>query len=515
MHDSRPNLLLIILDTLRRDRLSIYGNPRPASPHFDAFAADHLLFERAVAPAQWTIPAHGSLFTGLYPGAHGLTQANGVLSGAFPTLAEILTAAGYHTTAFCNNPLVGALDNGLQRGFDAFYNYATAIPNRPEIAKRPKRSKIRRDFTEWFRPHARRIGNMFAQSDTMFRLALNPLFVPIWAEQIHFKGHTQDSINDLIDYWQAYHAGGRERPMFAFVNLMGAHLPYHPPQDAIDKIAPELRRDSRAYGFMRGINADGAGWASPRETPLEDWQHHVLEAFYEAEIANQDAHLGRLLDFLKTSGALDNTVVVVAADHGEMHGEHDYFGHGFSVHQELVHVPMTMHLPDQPAGKVSANISTRRLFHTLLDLAHAETPLDPADPNANVRGLSLLNVIEQRKEVETVPFSEAVPPTTFLNVLKHRSPAVIEKLSLLDTRRTVYDGDYKLMLRGERVEALYQVANDPTEAHNLVNDAMYTAVIDSLKRRITPLVNGVHLESDTTEVSEEVMDQLRALGYID
>ena len=133
------------------------ARPRPVLTNSPPQAT---LFERAVAPSQWTIPAHSSLFTGLYPSAHGVIEAYGQLSPVHPTLAEILQVGGYHTVAFCNNPLVGALDNGLQRGFDEFYNYASAVPNRPNDAQK---SDLRRRFRRWFRPYARRMGNQFAQ----------------------------------------------------------------------------------------------------------------------------------------------------------------------------------------------------------------------------------------------------------------------------------------------------------------------------------------------------------------
>jgi arylsulfatase A-like enzyme len=109
----KPNLLFIVLDTLRRDHLGSYGYNRPTSPQLDAFASRSTLFKRAIAPAQWTVPSHASMFTGTYPQTHHVTQANSQLSGAHPTLAEILSAADYQTVAFCNNPLVGVLNNGL------------------------------------------------------------------------------------------------------------------------------------------------------------------------------------------------------------------------------------------------------------------------------------------------------------------------------------------------------------------------------------------------------------------
>jgi uncharacterized sulfatase len=513
MAHTKPNVLLIILDTLRRDRLSIYGNPRPTSPAFDAFADDHLLFQRAVAPAQWTVPAHTSMFTGIYPGAHGVTQSNSVLNELHPTLAEILRANGYHTTAFCNNPLISVLNHGLTRGFESFHNYATAIPYRPEaVIQRPA---ARRAFDKWFRPYARKMGNLFAQNDDWFRLALHPVFVPIWTRYINFKGHTADSISDLIAYWKAHQAGGAAQPMFAFVNLMGAHLPYHPPQDWLTKIAPELKGDRRAFAFINQFNADGAGWESPSEQPLEDWQHHALNAFYEAEIAYQDSQLGRLLDFLKTSGTLDDTVVIIAADHGEMHGEHAFFGHAFTVYHELVHVPMAMHIPDIPRSRVDATISTRRLFHTVLDLAQAQTPLDSNDANADVRGLSLLNVITGSERVNDPAFSEAFAPITFVKVVEHRNREIVDALALRETRRSVYEGDYKLMLRGDRVEALYHVSDDPDEQHDLSSAPHMQPIISALRARIDGLIGGQQDDSSISDVDERVMDQLRALGYVE
>jgi uncharacterized sulfatase len=133
----RPNILLIVLDTQRADRLSCYWSEEerarqvPTSPNLDRLAAESTLFERAIAPAQWTIPSHASLFTGEYPSTHQTVQADLELSPALPTLAELLKLGGYTTVGFCNNPLVGILKNGLRRGFDTFYNYGGALPTRP------------------------------------------------------------------------------------------------------------------------------------------------------------------------------------------------------------------------------------------------------------------------------------------------------------------------------------------------------------------------------------------------
>jgi arylsulfatase A-like enzyme len=514
----KPNIVFIVLDTLRRDRLSLYGNPRETSPELDAFAAGGTVFDRAIAPAQWTVPSHASMFTGLYPTTHQVSQAEGQLSGAYPALAEILQGTGYHTAAFCNNPLVGVLNNGLQRGFERFYNYASAAPFRP---KEEHRSRLMRQVLSRFRSHiARPMGNQFAHSDTLFRLSLHPFWVPLWTRLINYKGNTADSIDDLMAYWKAYQAGGAQKPVFAFLNLMGAHLPYNPPRDYLDRVAPGLRDDRHAYGFMRRFNSEAARWASPTEPLLADWERQTLDHFYQAEIAHQDFHLGRLLAMLKTGGWLDNTMVVICADHGEGHGDHGFFGHGFVTYQELVHVPLVLHYPDHfPAGaRIPTNISTRRLFHTVLHAAGIRPPLDEADPNADVAHLTLEHVANAAPDAEGgLAFAEAIPPEIFLGVIQHRQPALVNRLLLNQVRRAAYQGDFKLAVVGERVEGLFDLTSDPAE--NSDSAGQHSQTTAEMKHKLAAFVTTA--ESRRAEaalyapVDEGVVDQLRALGYIE
>lgn len=521
MTTTQPNILLIVLDTLRRDRLSIYGHTRSTSPELDDFASRATLFERAVAPAQWTVPAHASMFTGLYASTHQLTEANRALSGSYPTLAEILRAAGYKTAGFCNNPLVGVLDNGLQRGFDDFYNYAGAAPNRPLATRR---GGLRQALARRWQRFARAVSQQFAQRDWLFRLSLYPAFTPLWTRSVNYKGHTANSIDDLIGYMQRHRAAqrnGQAQPLFTFLNLMGAHLPYRPPQHALERVAPSLRRDRAAYRFMGRFNADAARWASPVDAPLHDWEKQVIDDFYDAEIIEQDLHVGRLLRYLRSSGALDDTLVIIAADHGEGHGDHNFFGHSFVVYQELVHVPLIVHHPDLfPAGKrVTTNVSTRRIFHTVLDAAGVQPPLAASDPNADVEGLSLARATNCRPDTEGgIAFAEAFPPQTFLSVLRHRNPAMIDRLSLKQVRRGVYDGVHKLAVVGGRVEGLFNVAEDPFEVRDVA--PAHSPLVTTLQARISSFVaqaEAARVDNSVYDqrLNDDVVDDLRALGYLE
>lgn len=500
---SRPNLLLIILDTMRRDRLSLYGSPRQTSPNLDAFAQQATVYDRAVSAAQWTVPSHASMFTGIYPSAHGLTEADRVLAGRLPTLAEQLQTAGYHTVGFCNNPLVGVLNHGLTRGFEAFYNYAGAAINRP--FERSLGASADALIARWRRA-ARVIGNQFAQHEWLFRMSLHPLLTPIWTRLINYKGSSTNSISDVIGYFEQQRAGGQDKPLFAFLNLMGTHLPYRPSQPALNHIAPKL--DKHAYRFMAEFNADAARWASPADRPVEDWQQHALEAFYDAEIYAQDRELERLFTYLRTSGALKDTLVIIAADHGEGHGDHGYFGHSFLVNQELVHVPLIISSPDGfKAGKrVEENLSTRRIYHTLLEAAG----VCPDEP------LALWNT---ETEGDTA-YSEAFPPQTFLSVMRYRNAALIDALNLTHVRRAVYHGERKLTVVGGEVDALYDLSQDPDEVHNLA--AHHPDITGQLRVMLDDFVTQAAQQRDAlaalaenAALTPQMLEHLRALGYIE
>jgi arylsulfatase A-like enzyme len=517
----QPDILFIVLDTLRRDRLSSYGHGQATSPAFDAFAAGATLFERAVAPAQWTVPSHASMFTGVYPSTHQVIQSNSQLSPAYPTLASILQANGYHTAGFCNNPLVGVLDNGLSRGFTDFYNYAGAAPNRPHDVTK---SRVRRMIADNWRRFAMRVSQRFAQSDWLFRRSLHPLLVPLWTRSINYKGNTENSINDMIDYLDDRRRNHTDTPTFAFLNLMGTHLPYRPPQDYLDRFAPEISKDRAAFRFMNQFNADAARWASPVEEPLSAFENHVIDSFYNAEVAHQDYHLGRLLDHLKASGALENTMVVICADHGEGHGDHNFFGHSFVVYQELVHVPLVIHYPASlsdafPAGKrITTNISTRRLFHTVLEAADIQQKADTDDHNTDVTALSLARATNGKPDPENgLVFAEAFPPETFVYVLKHRQPQLIDQLSLRQVRRGAYKDAHKLAVVADRVEGLFNVAQDPAETQNIA--ATQPDRADELQTQIDAFVQNAQAarvdHALAGQISDDMLDNLRALGYIE
>ncbi|MEL6310599.1 MAG: hypothetical protein AAFQ52_20850, partial [Chloroflexota bacterium] len=200
--------------------------------------------------------------------------------------------------------------------------------------------------------------------------------------------------------------------------------------------------------------------------------------------------------------------------------DHGYKGHSFVVFQELVHVPLIVRYPERfPVGKhITTNVSTRRLFHTVLDVTETAPPLAENDPNADVQGLSLISSLNGRPDTERgVAYAEAYPPLNLLNILKPRRPELVEKLSLTSIRRGVYDGDHKLALVGDRVESLFNVADDPAEEEDIATEK--PAVVVDLQQKLEDFVtDSIANRTDSVDngaVSDEVIDNLRALGYIE
>ncbi|WP_035987436.1 sulfatase [Leptolyngbya sp. KIOST-1] len=459
---ARPDILFLVLDTQRADRLSCYGYDKPTSPNLDAIAADSTRFAQAVSAAQWTVPSHASMFTGLYPSEHTMVQSYSVLPKDLPTLAERLEASGYYTAGFCNNPLVGVINNGLRRGFTSFLNYSGLLTSRPNQAG--SHPGLISRYRQWFKgkiaTFLNRVQDAFARSDALLALSFTPLMVPLWQTALSFKGNTQKSLEDTANLLIKRTGVQAEQPVFAFVNLMGTHMPYHPPRRYIEQFAPHVLADRKAQTFLQRFNGDVYGWLAPLTGALDDHQKQTLDGMYDAEVAYQDALLGQFFDRLKVSGQLDNTLVIICADHGEHLGEKQYMGHSLSIYNELVRVPLIIRDPQnrlEQGSVVDAVVSTRRLFHTVLAAAGI----------ANERELALDLAHSQDAPQRDYVFAEAIPPQNVVNLMQKRQPELVKEMGCDRVRRAVWMGQHKLIETEGSVAELYDVLEDPTEALDL------------------------------------------------
>ena len=393
----RPNVVIVVMDTTRADRCSFEGYARPTTPRLDEFAKDAVVFTEAWSPAGWTGPAHASLFTGLRLEHHGFYAGNRMnLARTMPTLAELLGADGWATASFANNGWFDAR-YGLTRGFD--------------------HSETHGDDDARPYPWARATHAAAAA----------------WAEARAKEG----------------------RPFFLFVNDMEPHLPYTPPaEDEARFVAPgTATRDvdaARRFDFPSTVS-----YCLRREEIGGD-RMALLSSLYDAEIAALDREIGALLDRLRASGLLQNTIVIVTGDHGEMLGEHHQTAHGFSLHRAIRHVPLLIRAPGAFEGgrREGALVRLEDLMPTVLELCRVQVP-------GGLDGSSLLRDLPGR-------ISRALQGDD--ETTRDRIASLIEgaDASALTTgMRAVFDGTYHHIAYSDGRAELYDLRSDAGERDNL------------------------------------------------
>jgi arylsulfatase A-like enzyme len=318
-----PNVLLLILDTVRARSLSIYADSLATSPRLASFAQRGILFERAIAPTSWTLPSHASMFTGRPP--HQLSADWEVpLDNTFPVVAEAFAAAGYATGAFVANRIAAGPNSGLTRGFATYRVDAFSLG----------RIVTGASFPRWclFSPRLRDTGYYAAILIRKDGRHVNRQFLR-WLDRIE------------------------KRPFFAFLNFMDAHEPYWPPA---------------AFAAMTdGRRVSGMVPASASEDSAKAAE--ALSA-YHGSIRYLDTVIGELLDKLELRGMLANTVVMITSDHGEAFGERGVTKHGNALYMSQIHVPLLIVRSGVvPAGRREPRVaSLTDVASTLLDLGDVD-----------------------------------------------------------------------------------------------------------------------------------------------
>ena len=520
---ARPDIMLLVLDTQRVDRLSCYGYEQSTSRYLDEFASEATLFRHAYATAQWTVPSHTSMFTGLYPGQHQMFHAYSTLPKTMPTIADYLAESGYFTAAFCNNPLLGVVNTGLQKGFQSFLNYSGLMTSRPNQEGTPKKltDRYRHHFKRFIANTLTAMQDAFARSDLLLDLSFSPLMAPLWQAALSFKGNTARSLNDAAKLLIERKNIAEDQPIFSFINLMGTHMPYHPPTRQVERFAPEVRASRSARRQLRQFNSDVFGWLAPLSSELEADSKSVLDRMYNAEVANQDELVGAFFKKLRTSGVLDHTLVIICADHGEHLGEKHLMGHSMSLYNTLVHVPLIVRDPsgDFPqATTVDRVVSTRRIFHTLLTAAGLG--------DEQQQHYSLANYTDSDPEQGNI-FSVGITPQNLLNIMKRRRPELITTYRCDQPRSATWHDRYKLIQTGDVDTELYDIIDDPEEKTNLRD--ILPEQVETLQEKLQGFLTQNHLlgtglaSAQATTPDDQLSEQndpqvqrrLRDLGYVD
>ena len=348
-----PNLVLLVLDTLRADHLGCYGYERPTSPHLDALAAGGQIYLHAQSAATHTSASHATVCTGLLPSEHGVTSPLVGLRAEAPTLAGALAEAGWNTAGVTSNFVVRR-QSGFGRGFH-YYDDTLVVPAGLATA------------VNWISSDSG-VGAVLGRVPIFLRFGISKALGAVLREKVNMHaGMTQERAALALDQLEA-----AERPYFLFVNYMDVHAPYDPPPAEREAF---LRND--AGRFRSGLNTNVF------QNMLQDLERRVLAGeshaeeiaalvdLYDGEIAHLDSQLPRLWErvFERSRAHGRETLLVIVSDHGEMFAEHGRMTHAQELYEECLHVPLILAGSLVAPGRVEETVSTMDVPATLLAAA--------------------------------------------------------------------------------------------------------------------------------------------------
>jgi arylsulfatase A-like enzyme len=361
-----PNVLLVVMDTVRADHLSVYGYERPTSPHLEGLARRSVRFNQARAATPWTLGSHATMFTGRWP--HELdARWMFPMRGDVPTLAEYLGSLGYATVGSVGNTFYCSYDSGLDRGFTEYRDY---VLDPIEAFRTVYLVNLVLDALAPLEPTLDRwlsIGLGGVMQDRSIR------------QLTHVDRKDAGIVNrELLD-WLDRRREPR-RPFFAFLNYVDAHAPYVLPSGADYRFGSGPVTDAD-YLFLIEL------WLRVDKSRLTRRAQDLGRDCYDSCVAYVDEQIGALFDELRRRGVLERTIVIVTADHGEGLGEHGLFDHGESLYRTEIRVPLLISLPSGGAAGtvVDPFVSLRDIPATIAELVSPGTK--PPFPGRSLAGL--------------------------------------------------------------------------------------------------------------------------------
>jgi len=433
-----PNALIILVDTLRAGRLGAYGNERGLTPFLDSLAKRAVVFRNAYTQSSWTSPSVATLFTSRYPSQHRIVSFRSPLADEEITLAEVLAARGYESGGFSANFLLSP-HFGYWQGF----SHKQVFPR--------ARGKV--DMANPSKARASRV-NYAALS---------------WLEQ----------------------RPSATKPYLLYLHYLEPHIPYAPEQAYLDHVLAGRAAPDRGQVNASMYFGKQTAWTSEQLQAAED--------YYDAEIMSVDNAIRELFDALAERHALDNTVVVITADHGEEFQEHHGMGHGRTLHQEVLHIPLLFLLPGQQERiDVDAPVSLVDVAPTILDLLGVAAP-------ASFAGSSLRPLMKPAARGQ----SAAADGVVFAELLKQ-----VPGSDQLIHQRAVITGATKL-IEGEGEAQFYDLATDREERDP---DALAAAERTRLRDTLATFdrrFSAAPGQATQAAPDEDTLERMRALGYTD
>jgi arylsulfatase A-like enzyme len=460
------NVIMVVLDTVRADHLSLYGYDRETTPNLRQLARRATLYQHSYSTGDMTLPSHASIFTGLYPSQHRAhysldAPVGRPLAQSHITLAEILASQGYKTLAVVANGGYLTSTFGFDQGFAVYDQRLPAVPMRsspPYVLKSVILTAATRLLPEI---------DMCNRSRT--------------AQEI------TASVHSLLDE----RPPATEQPLFLFVNYMDAHYPYLPPEP-FDKMFPA--KDEHFTDIRYGDIWENTILRN-QAVPAADQMHLISQ--YDGGIAYIDFQLGKLIERLKKLKLYDDSLLIVTSDHGEYFGERNLLDHGgMSVYQDQVAVPLLIKYPGQTQSEIiDSNVSGVDLFPTVLDVLGFPIP-----KSAQGKSLAKLEAGEER-----TLFCESFPGGRALKTNPDRFKT---------THQAILRGSFKLIRRSDGRRELYDLAKDPGERNNLYQNGHEPGA--DLDARLSRWSRSLAAASDKHDgkFDSETLERLKSLGYV-
>ena len=497
---SPPNLLLVIFDALRASDFPGGETPTEKMPLTTQLLSDSIHFPKAVSVTPWTIPAHASAFTGLYPWENGCHAKNSlVLAGSVPKLPSALRAKGYRSLLLSANTLV-CPRFGLADGFDdaGWGGWWESYIRRARVDSPPctlRDSKQEAKILERFRdgPLGRLVIN---STEAIYRY---PFLFDI-ADAIHQRVAWGDTGRDIsmapwiepsLEAWLARQP--KDQPVFCAINICDTHEPYFVPNG--------FEGGLRAWWKQARVRQDFVSCISGSWKPeLEELR--VLRSLYRATVQNSDRRLAQIVEIFRRAGRWDNTALIATSDHGQAFGEHGELFHLNGVIDPMLRIPMIY----RPAGGTGQMIRGKG-WASLIDIA--PTFLQAAGTN----GLNLPSahplqyLVDQPRPTPVFAVSDGL-------VWSHLKKAVpLSRKPEFDRVRVVaYQGGLKLVVdTTNNTEQAYDVDRDPGESHDV-----WAEVRESISSTTDAafFIGKRMTENAPEEISPEIEERLRGWGYV-
>ena len=464
----RKNIIMIVMDSIRADALSCYGNKRNTTPNIDELAARGMRYENAFSNSSWTLASIGSLFTGKYVSKHQACDENQFLNEKNRTIAEILSSKGYKTAAICDNAFV-SFHTGLDRGFD-YYNFMRF----KDFSLSSKAIKI---------AQALKKRNPFGSG--------------------FYKDSTTVQFNEAKRWLKKNMS--QESSSFLYIHSDQTHYPYMPPLK-FRKLFCDRSRDQ-----LFAVNQDREKYVGGI-TPMGEEDFAVLRSLYEAELAFFDHCLGNFIKWMHKNNMMDNVLLVVTADHGENLGEHGLIGHGLCLYDTVTKVPLVVFDNSiKKSGVVRTQVQLNDLFPTILNAAgipHEEIPDD-------IDGSDLAGINEMEYHDRVVIAEHSMQS---IKIFQDKVPGISPDFEKNFRRRLhmIRFQDHKFIWSSNGSHEFYDLNNDPQELINIYDSERDKA--DQYEKMLFEKVNefdGAEQSRDELQdTDEEITKRLRELGYM-